>query len=56
MNKTTVNSDKLLLAITLFSIAVILFYLVLAVAFQNQPLVLPWNELASVGWVSEVIS
>ena len=56
MNKIDINSDKLLLTITLFSIAVILFYLVLALALQNQSLTFPWNELASVGWVSKVIS
>ena len=56
MNKITVNSDKLLLAITLLSIAVIITYLVLAIAIQNQPLTFPWNETASVGWVSGVTS
>ena len=54
MNKIDINSDKLLLAITLFCIAVIITYLILALAIQNQPLTLPWNELSSVGWVSEV--
>jgi len=54
MNKIDINSDKFLLATTLFCIAVVITYLILALAIQNQPLTFPWNELSSVGWVSEI--
>jgi len=57
MNKTTaVESNRLLLiAITLIVLTGIIIYLYLALATQ-QPLNLPWQELASVGWVSEVVT
>jgi hypothetical protein len=56
MIKTKIFSDKLLLTIALVALAAFLSYLILAVTHQHQPLVLPWNEIASVGWVSKVIS
>ena len=57
MNKTTaVESNRLLLiAITLIVLTGIIIYLYLALATQ-QPLNLPWQELTSVGWVSEVVT
>ena len=54
MNKMDINSDKFLLVISLVGIAVIITYLVLAIIYQNQPLTFPWNELSSVGWVSDI--
>jgi len=57
MNKTTaVESNRLLIAITLIVLTGIIIYLYLAVATQNQPISFPWQELASVGWVSEVVT
>jgi hypothetical protein len=56
MNKTTaIESNRLLIAITLIVLTGIIIYLYLALATQ-QPLNLPWQELASVGWVSEVVT
>ena len=48
MNKSAINSDKLLVAITVFSIAVIVGYLILALVIRDQPLVFPWNEVSGV--------
>jgi len=57
MNKTTaIESNRLLIAITLIVLTGIIIYLYLAVATQNQPISFPWQELASVGWVSEVVT
>ena len=50
MNKTSINSDKLLLAFILFVFVVISTYLVLALIYQNQPLIFPWNEVTSSSW------
>ena len=55
MEKTTaIESNRLWIAITLIIITGLIIYFVLALAIQNQFLNLPWQELASVGWVSEV--
>ena len=52
MNKSAIKSNKLLLVITLIFIAGILFSL----AILNHHPGVPLNDLASVGWVSDVIA
>jgi hypothetical protein len=55
MEKTTaIESNRLWIAITLIIITGLIIYFVLALAIQNQFLNPPWQELASVGWVSEI--
>ncbi len=57
MEKTTaIKSNRLRIAITLIVLTGIIIYLYLAMATQNQTLYLPWNETASVGWVTDAIT
>jgi hypothetical protein len=54
MNKiTAIKPNRLLFLTTLIIITGILIYLALTLANQYQLTSLPWEELASVGWVSE---
>jgi hypothetical protein len=57
MNKTTaIKPNRLLILTTLIIITGILIYLTLTLANQYQLIDLPWDELASVGWVSAPLS